>query len=78
MQVTPPGVPLKDEDGEPVGYYVIEALLDLGLADANVGAYDARLAACRCLEAYFHGNQPVREHFLRHAIELHSAGDGRS
>jgi hypothetical protein len=77
LQVASPEPPKQVEDGEePIGYFVIEALLDLGLENSSVGAFEARLAACRCLEAYFHGNQPVREHFLAHAIQLHSEGDG--
>lgn len=56
---------------------VIEALLDLALWDSTATghAFDARFAACRCLEAYFHGNSPVRTFFLKHAIELHSVAD---
>jgi hypothetical protein len=67
-----------DGSAEEVGVaecFVIEALLDLALLNSSINAFDARLAACRCLEAYFNGNQPVRDHFLRHAIDLHSAGD---
>ena len=54
---------------------VIEALLDLALWDTSIHALDARFAACRCLEAYFNGNSPVRTFFLKHAIQLHSEGD---
>ncbi|KAL0637349.1 Vesicle-mediated ER to Golgi transport protein [Maublancomyces gigas] len=55
--------------------YVIEGLLDLALLTSSPHAFDARLAACRCLESYFAGNQPVRLHFLKHAINLHIQGD---
>jgi hypothetical protein len=55
--------------------YVIEGLLDLALLTSSINAFDARLAACRCLESYFAGNQPVRLHFLNHAINLHMNGD---
>lgn len=55
--------------------YVIEGLLDLALLTSSTYAFDARLAACRCLESYFAGNQPVRLHFLNHAINLHIQGD---
>lgn len=55
--------------------YVIEGLLDLALMNSSIHAFDARLAACQCLESYFAGNQPVRLHFLNHAINLHAQGD---
>jgi hypothetical protein len=54
---------------------VIEALLDLALWDNTVGNIDNRFAACRCLEAYFNGNSPVRTFFLKHAIQLHTEAD---
>ena len=56
--------------------YVIEGLLDLALLNSSIHAFDARLAACQCLESYFAGNQPVRLHLLSHAINLHANGDG--
>jgi hypothetical protein len=56
--------------------YIIEGLLDLALLNPSIHAFDARLAACQCLESYFAGNQPVRLHFLNHAINLHANGDG--
>ncbi|PWW73560.1 hypothetical protein C7212DRAFT_217553 [Tuber magnatum] len=55
--------------------YVIEGLLDLALLNSSIHAFDARLAACQCLESYFAGNKPVRLHFLNHAINLHAEGD---
>ncbi|KAI5804550.1 p115 like vesicle tethering protein [Geopyxis carbonaria] len=78
MQVTPPEAQSPTTNGEPtepVEYFVIEALLELGLLNSSIQAFDARLAACRCLQAYFNGNPPVKEHFLAHAIGLHADGD---
>lgn len=54
--------------------YVIDALLDLTLSTSSVQAFDARLAACECIKAYFYGHPAIRLHFLRRAIGGHSSG----
>ncbi|KAF8251790.1 hypothetical protein K440DRAFT_538311 [Wilcoxina mikolae CBS 423.85] len=68
------GEDAEEENGE-AHCGVIEALLDLALWDSSIHSFDARFAACRCLEAYFNGNSPVRTFFLKHAIQLHAEGD---
>ncbi|KAF8536439.1 p115 like vesicle tethering protein [Trichophaea hybrida] len=68
------GEDAEEENGE-AHCGVIEALLDLALWDSSIHSFDARLAACRCLEAYFNGNSPVRTFFLKHAIQLYAEGD---
>jgi hypothetical protein len=54
---------------------VIEGLLELALMNSSIHAFDARFAACRCLEAYFNGNHDSRMHFLNYAIHLHGEAD---
>jgi hypothetical protein len=74
MQVAPPELQSPEAEGV-VECFVIEALLDMALLNSSIDFFDTRLAACRCLEAYFNGNQPVRQHFLTHAIDLHAVKD---
>lgn len=64
-----------DEDGGPVEIMVIEALLELALMESSINSFDARFAACRCLEAYFNGNPECRRTFLEHAINMHMDAD---
>lgn len=53
---------------------VIEGLLGMTLGLHALQAFDIRLAACRCLQAYFYGHQEARMYFLRIAIDGHKAG----
>ena len=39
-----------------------------------MSAFDSRLAACECIKAYFHNHPVIRKHFLRRAIDGHTAG----
>ncbi|KAL7270968.1 Vesicle-mediated ER to Golgi transport protein [Rhizina undulata] len=68
----PPEAQAQKNSGEKC--YVIEGLLYLALLTSSIHVFEARLAACRCLQAYFAGNQPVKSHFLNHAINLHVGG----
>lgn len=63
-------------NGETPTVYVIEALLDLALLASSTEAFNARMAACQCLESYFEGNSDVRLHFLRRAIDGHLSDEG--
>jgi hypothetical protein len=54
--------------------YVIDGLLDLTLSVSLMGAFDCRLAACECIKAYFYNHPIIRKHFLRRAIDGHTAG----
>ncbi|KAI1816645.1 p115 like vesicle tethering protein [Poronia punctata] len=54
--------------------YVIDGLLDLALSVPSTQAFDLRVAACQCIQAYFFGHPDVRMHFLRRAIEGHKSG----
>jgi hypothetical protein len=54
--------------------YIIDGLLDLTLGVPLLGAFDFRLAACECIKAYFYKHPITRKHFLRRAIDGHSAG----
>lgn len=54
--------------------YVIDGLLDLALTTTLAQAFDARVAACECIKAYFHGHQTIRKHFLTRAIDGHRSG----
>jgi intracellular protein transport protein USO1 len=54
--------------------YVVDGLLDLTLSLRDTRAFDARLAACECLKAYFHDHMDIRLHFLGRAIEGHKSG----
>lgn len=53
---------------------MIDGLLDLALCLHNLQAFDMRMAACECLNAYFFNHTGIREHFLRRAIEGHKSG----
>lgn len=54
--------------------YVIDGLLDLTLSVSSLQAFDARLAACECIKAYFYNHPAIRLHFLRRAIGGHTSG----
>ncbi|CZR52065.1 related to transport protein USO1 [Phialocephala subalpina] len=54
--------------------YVIDGLLDLTLSIPLTAAFDCRLAACECIKAYFYEHPVIRKHFLRRAIDGHTAG----
>jgi hypothetical protein len=54
--------------------YVIDGLLDLTLSVPFLQAFDARLAACECIKAYFYNHPAIRQHFLRRAIGGHTSG----
>ncbi|KAI5928236.1 p115 like vesicle tethering protein [Camillea tinctor] len=54
--------------------YVIDGLLDLTLSVPTIQAFDLRMAACQCIQAYFFNHPDVRLHFLRRAIEGHASG----
>ncbi|KAI1636189.1 p115 like vesicle tethering protein [Biscogniauxia mediterranea] len=60
-------------DAAPV-VYVIDGLLDLTLSVPAIQAFDLRMAACQCIQAYFFNHPEVRLHFLRRAIEGHASG----
>ena len=55
--------------------YVIDALLDLALSSPTISLFDVRFAACECIQAYFHGFDAIRRHFLRRAIDGYAAGE---
>ncbi len=73
----PTDSPHPPKDTEADVCFVIEGLLDLALQESSIQAFDARMAAYRCLAAYFNANELARIHFLNHAIELHSSDDGK-
>ncbi|KAI9708880.1 MAG: hypothetical protein M1828_002584 [Chrysothrix sp. TS-e1954] len=52
--------------------HIVDGLLALTLTASPSSAFDLRLAACECLEAYFFGHNTIRLHFLGHAIHLHN------
>ncbi|KAI9746168.1 MAG: hypothetical protein M1818_000849 [Claussenomyces sp. TS43310] len=54
--------------------YVIDGLLDLTLSVSSLHAFDARIAACECIKAYFYHHSAIRLHFLRRAIDGHNSG----
>jgi hypothetical protein len=54
--------------------HVIEALLDLAIRPAANELFDARLAACECIKAYFFNHLQIKMHFLQRAIEGHMSG----
>ncbi|KAI1753117.1 p115 like vesicle tethering protein [Xylaria castorea] len=62
-----------NSDGVPP-IYVIDGLLDLVLSVPSTQAFDLRVAACQCIQAYFFRHPEVRMHFLRRAIEGHASG----
>ena len=53
--------------------FVIDGLLDLVLGVNALQAFDLRMAACTCLQAYFHKHAEIRMHFLDHAVRAHKA-----
>ncbi|KAI9891999.1 MAG: hypothetical protein M1814_002194 [Vezdaea aestivalis] len=55
--------------------FVIDGLLDLCLTFSAYYAFDARLAACECIQAYFFDHSAIKLHFLQRAIEGHSSGE---
>jgi len=64
--------------GKPNGVHkvnVIHGLLDLILVASSNHEFNARLAACECMKAYFYQHTPIRMHFLRRAIEGHLSGE---
>jgi intracellular protein transport protein USO1 len=54
--------------------YVIDGLLDLTLSVPSLQAFNARVAACECIKAYFYNHSIIRLHFLRRAIGGHASG----
>ena len=52
---------------------VISGLLDLALAPKSLYAFDVRLAASQCLQAYLLGHNQIKQFFLRRAIEGYMA-----
>ncbi|KAI2616371.1 p115 like vesicle tethering protein [Hypomontagnella submonticulosa] len=54
--------------------FVIDGLLDLTLSVPTLQAFNLRLAACQCIQAYFFNHPEVRLHFLRRAIDGHVSG----
>ncbi len=69
--------PLGTNGAQPNGVpkvFVIDGLLDLTLVILSPQAFDMRMAACRCLKAYFYNHSAIRLHFLRRAIEGHKSG----
>jgi hypothetical protein len=54
--------------------FVIDGLLDLTLSISSLQAFDARMAACDCIKAYFFNHPAIRLHFLRRAIGGHTSG----
>ncbi|KAI0397177.1 p115 like vesicle tethering protein [Xylariaceae sp. FL0594] len=54
--------------------YVIDGLLDLSLSVPSAQAFDLRVAACQCIQAYFFSHPEVRMHFMRRAIDGHASG----
>lgn len=54
--------------------YVIDGLLDLTLSVSSLAAFDSRMAACECINAYFFNHAAIRKHFLRRAIDGHASG----
>ncbi|KAI9815637.1 MAG: hypothetical protein M1832_005268 [Thelocarpon impressellum] len=75
--VTQPAAPLSDSKAQTNGVgkaYVIDGLLDLVLLPSPIQVFDARLAACECIKAYFYKHAPIRLHFLHRAIDGHASG----
>lgn len=64
----------KGQQNGGIKVYVIEGLLDLTLSVSLLHAFDARLAACECIKAYFYNHPVIRTHFLRRAISGHTSG----
>ena len=55
--------------------YIIDALLNMTLSVPTVSMFDVRSAAGECIQAYFFNHTGIRHHFLRRAIEGHTAGN---
>ena len=55
----------------PPSVNVIGGLLDLSLGPQSISAFDVRLAAYGCLQAYLGGHAGIKLFFLRRAIEGH-------
>ena len=64
----------KGQQNGAIKVYVIDGLLDLTLSVSSLQAFDARLAACECIKAYFYNHPAIRLHFLRRAIGGHTSG----
>lgn len=64
----------KGQQNGGIKVYVIDGLLDLTLSVSSLQAFDARLAACECIKAYFYNHPAIRLHFLRRAIGGHTSG----
>ena len=71
---TPNGESAPQTNGDTTAY-VIDALLDLALRVHAPSLFDARYAACECIEAYFDSHSGIRQHFLRRAIDGFSSGE---
>jgi intracellular protein transport protein USO1 len=69
-----PDAQVKGQQNGGVKVYVIDGLLDLALSVSSLQAFDARLAACECIKAYFYNHPVIRLHFLRRAIGGHTSG----
>lgn len=54
--------------------HVVDGLLDLTLGVSTLQLFDARVAACECLKAYFFNHAQIRLHFLHRAVEGHTSG----
>lgn len=70
----PPLINGNDKPQPAVKDPVIDGLLDLALIATSSPAFDARLAACDCIKAFYHNHQAIRKHFLSRAIEGHKSG----
>ncbi|KAF3935950.1 hypothetical protein ABW19_dt0202928 [Dactylella cylindrospora] len=55
--------------------YVIEALLNMALLDANLGSFNLRMAAAQCIEGYVYNNDEIRLHFLDRAVKGFTSGE---
>ena len=78
LQVTAIAEPATDAIGGqnqgPEKVHVIDGLLDLTLGVSSLQLFDARVAACECLKAYFFNHAQIRLHFLHRAVEGHTSG----
>lgn len=66
--------PINGVNGSTPKVYIVDGLLDLTLSVSTLQAFDARLAACECIKAYFYKHSAIRLHFLRRAIDGHTSG----
>ena len=60
-------------DGSPTTTNVISGLLDISLTLSSLHAFDLRMSACECIQAYLSNHVPIRLHFLRRAVEGHTS-----